>query len=279
MSMKAFAGFALLALIAAAPALAVNWNHGDPVAQVRAELDSAPAPAAAPVSALGGSAAGQFDSYVFSLEWEPAFCEGKSSLPECAALSAGSFGAANLSLHGLWPDQSSDSSHRYGYCGVDSRTRQLDRGSTWCDMPALGLSPSTLDALTPAMPGVASCLENHEWYKHGSCSGYSPDEYFTRAAGLVDAVAASSFGRWVNAHAGQTVSDADFRSAFESYFGAGSSSYVSLLCTNAGGADMLLDVRMHLAVPLQAASDLPQMLLPDPGEDKCPSSFLLDPSR
>ncbi|MDE2489784.1 MAG: hypothetical protein KGM24_02990 [Elusimicrobia bacterium] len=273
--MKAFAGLALLALAAAVPASALDWTR-DPVAQTRARLSAAPVSAAfaAPDSRRGGGGSGggvvgRFDSYVFSLEWEPSFCAGKSSLPECAALNAGSFGATNLSLHGLWPDQSSDSSHSYGYCGVDPQTRSLDRGSTWCRMPALNLSPSTLDALTPAMPGTASCLENHEWYKHGSCSGYTPDEYFTRAAGLVDAVAASSFGQWVTAHVGQTVSDSDFRSAFESYFGTGSSSYVSLLCTNS----MLLDVRMHLATPLQDASSLPQMLLSDSGQDKCPSSF------
>ena len=60
---------------------------------------------------MSGGAPGQFDSYVFSLEWTAAFCEGKSNLPECSAMTSGSFAANNLALHGLWPDKANDSSH------------------------------------------------------------------------------------------------------------------------------------------------------------------------
>lgn len=274
---KSVAAAALLAFAVSSSA-ALDWNDGDPVAQIRSEIKTASVvPTRRPGGGGGGGTAGQFDNYVFSLEWTPAFCEGKGGLPECSGMS-GRFDASNLALHGLWPDQSNDSSHRYGYCGVDSQTQSLDKASTWCRMPDLGLSSAVSDRLSTAMPGTKSCLQNHEWYKHGSCSGYAPDEYFTRAAELVEAVSRTNFGRFLTSHVGQTVAASDLLAAFESDFGAGFASRVSLSCTKANGATMLLDVRMHLANPLTSAADLGKMILPGAGSGNCPGSFLIDPA-
>lgn len=277
--MKRIAALALLAALSPLSASAVDWNSSDPVAQVRSELPKAQStsPSARPGPGGGGSA-GQFDSYVFSLEWTAAFCEGKSNLPECSAMTSGSFAASNLALHGLWPDKNNDASHNYGYCGVDSHTQSLDKGATWCQMPDIGLSGGVLNRLTSAMPGTASCLQNHEWYKHGTCSGFSPDQYFTQAASLVEAVSATPFGQFIASHVGQTVNSSDLLDAFESSFGSGSRQYVSLSCTNAHGSSLLLDVRLHLANPLKPASQLAQMLLPTAGSGNCGSSFLIDPA-
>jgi len=276
--MKMSAALALLAALAF-PAAALDWNAADPLAQTRAQLGRPAADAAARPGPGGGGVAGQFDSYVFSLEWTAAFCEGKSSLPECSSMTSGRFDANNLALHGLWPDKNSDASHSYGYCGVDARTQSLDRGATWCQMPDIGLSGATLSRLTTAMPGTASCLQNHEWYKHGSCSGFGPDDYFNRAAALVERVSASSFGRFLAAHVGQTVAAADLLASFEADFGAGSGKNVSLSCTDARGTSLLLDVRLKLSNPLRPASELASMLLPGAGAGNCPARFLIDPVR
>jgi ribonuclease T2 len=259
---------ALLAAVVISPVSALDWTGADPVAQ------SAPLLPARP----GGAVAGQFDSYVFSLEWTAAFCEGKSGLPECSGIS-GRFDAGNLALHGLWPDKSNDASHSYGFCGVDPRIQSLDKGSTWCQMPDIGLSSSVKGRLTADMPGVASCLQNHEWYKHGTCSGFTPDDYFTRASSLVEQVSRSQFGRFLTAHVGQTVNASDLLSAWEADFGAGSRDDVSLSCTKGNGADLLLDVRLHLTNALGDASDLKSLLLPVGGSGNCGDSFLIDPAR
>jgi len=274
-------GLAILMLIAALPAAALNWNQGDPVAQSKSSLSAMPVPAAAAVVAArppsgGGGVAGQFDSYVFSVEWTAAFCEGKPALPECADRNPDRFSAKNLALHGLWPDKANDASHTYGYCGVDSSIQSLDRAATWCQMPAPGISDAVMSRLKPAMPGAASCLQNHEWYKHGSCSGFTADEYFSQATALVTYIAGTNFGRYLAAHVGQTVTADAVLTAFESDFGAGSRSLVSLSCTKANGADLLLDVRMKLTQPLRPASELGKMLLPGGGKGNCPASFKLD---
>lgn len=277
--MMKFAGLALLAVLAA-PAVCLDWTK-DPVSQ--ADPASAAVVAAPPSLSLagrpgggGGGTAGRFDTYVFSLEWTPAFCEGKSGLPECTSMTSDRFDARNLALHGLWPDRNDDASHDYGYCGVDPRTQALDRAPTWCRMPAPGISDGVMSRLTTAMPGTASCLQNHEWYKHGSCSGYSPDEYFARAAELVEAVAATDFGRFLSARVGRTVPASDLLDAFESSFGAGTRRYVSLSCTTVRGVPLLLDVRLHLSQPLRPAAELAKMILPVSGAGNCPASFQID---
>ena len=224
----------------------------------------------------GGDVAGQFDSYVLALSWMPAFCEGKPGKTECANRNPDRFDAKNLVLHGLWPNKANDSSHTYGYCGVDAATQALDLPATWCRMPALNLLSATMSRLTEIMPGTASCLQNHEWYKHGSCSGFSPDEYFVQSAAIVSFVAGTNFGHYLAAHAGQTVTADALLAAFERDFGAGSRRSVSLACAKAGGENLLLEVRLPLAHPLRPAAELGQMLLP--GRDRkgnCPASFKL----
>jgi ribonuclease T2 len=236
--------------------------------------------AAQPVpTAPDGTPAGQFDSYVFALTWEPTFCEGKS-FTECANMTPDSFDAKNLTLHGLWPDRNGDSKHAYGDCGVGSDIQQNDHGGSWCKMPALGLTDATLSVLTPVMPGVASCLQNHEWYKHGSCSGLAPDDFFTQAAGLAAHVADTGLGRFLTAHVGQNVSPDDLFSAFETDFGAGSRSSVTLSCTNVGGTEMLSEIHLSLSPKLLAPAELGAMLVPanGAGPGNCPASFLLDPA-
>jgi ribonuclease T2 len=231
--------------------------------------------AAAPSARAQSSNAGQFDSYTLSLSWQPEFCEGKPGLPECRTESAGRFDAANLSLHGLWPDVNGDSSHAYGYCGVDAATRGLDKAPTWCRLPAPTLSDATRAALTTAMPGAASCLDHHEWVRHGTCSGLSADAYFALAASLVKQVAATSFGQFLSAHAGKTVSADDALAAFESDLGK--RTMVSLNCATVRGASALSEVRLHLPASLAPGAKLKTSLIATGDRGNCPASFLLDP--
>lgn len=259
----------LAAVLLAAPMSAQSWDNGAPAVEKQLPLRHP--------GGGGGATAGQFDSYTFTMSWEPAFCEAKPNQTECASQSAGRFDATNLALHGLWPDVSGDSSHSYGYCGVGSSEQSLDRAPTWCRLSEPSLSNATRDALTTVMPGVDSCLDHHEWAKHGSCSGLDGDAYFALAAALVQKVASTSFGRFLTAHAGQTVAMSDVLAAFEQDFGAGSGSKLALKCTNVRGSPALLEVRMHLPNPAPAPADLTSSILSTGDSGNCPSSFLLDP--
>ncbi len=271
-------GLTILILIAAIPSAALNWNQGDLLAQSKLEFFADPAAhdeifLRSPSDE--GGVAGQFDSYILAVSWAAAFCEGKPSLPECADRNPERFSARNLTLHGFWPDKAGDASHKYAYCGVDSAIRALDRSATWCRMPAPGVSEAVMSRLRPLMPGTASCLHNHEWYKHGSCSGFTPDEYFLQSAAFVSHLAGTSFGRYLSAHSGQTVTASALLTAFESDFGTDGRKLVSLVCTKGRGSNMLLDVRMRLTHTLRPVSEFGKMLLPVGSAGNCPASFLL----
>jgi ribonuclease T2 len=127
------------------------------------------------------------------------------------------------------------------------------------------------------MPGVNSCLDHHEWSKHGTCSGMTADAYFALAAALVQNVAASSFGKFLTANAGRTVNSSEAVAAFEADFGAGSGSKLVMNCTNVRGSSALLEVRVHLPNPIPGADRLGSMLLATGDRGNCASSFLLDP--
>ncbi|HXT00068.1 MAG TPA: hypothetical protein VN915_05300 [Elusimicrobiota bacterium] len=254
------------AALLAAPMSAQSWQNGAPAIEQQVQ--------ARPPS--GGHVAGQFDSYTFTMSWEPAFCEGKPNVHECQTQTSDRFDATHLALHGLWPDQNGDSAHSYGYCGIPASQQSLDRAPTWCSLREPAYSDDTHAALLTVMPGVNSCLDHHEWVKHGSCSGLSADAYFATAAALVQQVASSSFGRFLAAHAGRTVDAAEAVAAFEADFGAGSGSRLVMNCASVRGSSALLEVRVHLPNPLPA-TELKSMLLDTGDRGNCPSSFLLDP--
>jgi len=253
---------------AALPAAALDWEQGDPLLQLGAPSASRPP--------RDGNVAGRFDSYVLALQWSAAFCETRPGLPECADRRRDRFSARSLTLHGLWPEKAGDASHSYGYCGVDDATRALDRAVTWCRMAPLGLSHATKSRLAEVMPAVASCLENHEWYKHGTCSGFTAEDYYVRASALVTYVSGTNFGRFLAANAGRSVTADALLAAFERDFGPGSRSKATLKCVKARGAVLLSEVRLTLSHPLRPADELAAMLLPGGGKGTCPESFELD---
>jgi ribonuclease I len=72
------------------------------------------------------------------------------------------------------------------------------------------------------MPGAESCLERHEWYKHGTCSGISADAYFALSNGLVASFAQTEFNQYIASQIGRDVARNDLLDRFEAEFGAGS---------------------------------------------------------
>ena len=104
--------------------------------------------------------AAQFDYYLLSLSWSPAYCMQKPESPECHG--PRQFG---FIVHGLWPQNQKGWSE---HCG-DSR-----------------IPDSVADGIADLMP--ARQLVYHEWATHGTCSGLGPADYFAlvrRARGAV----------------------------------------------------------------------------------------------
>lgn len=102
--------------------------------------------------------AGSLDYYILALSWSPAYCEreGRKADPtECGANAR-----PGLVMHGLWPQR--DAGPRLESCPTATR-----------------VPGSIIDAMLEIMPSVGLIV--HEWEKHGSCSGMTPDDYFAEA--------------------------------------------------------------------------------------------------
>jgi ribonuclease T2 len=112
----------------------------------------------------GASRPGDFDFYVLSLSWSPAFCQNggaSRSRRQCASGANPGF-----VVHGLWPQ------YNRGYPS-DCRADGFVSGSALAR--TRGLYPD-------------EGLARYEWRKHGTCSGKDPIGYFTDVRAAYDSV-------------------------------------------------------------------------------------------
>ncbi|WP_013321530.1 ribonuclease T2 family protein [Gloeothece verrucosa] len=165
--------------------------------------------------------------YLLAISWQPSFCETKPKKPECIDRTDKNFEATNLALHGLWPQPSTNI-----YCNVSDRIKELDKQNRWSEMPPINLSPDTLTRLRVVMPGVASNLHLHEWYKHGTCYGTSPEQYFQDAMTLLTKINNSEVRNLLVANIGKDLNSSQIRNKFEQTFGNGAGDKVQIKCEN-----------------------------------------------
>jgi ribonuclease T2 len=105
---------------------------------------------------LGGltactQAAPAFDYWVLALSWSPQYCASQPrGTPQCQRPYA-------FVVHGLWP--------------------QFERGyPAHCEPKPAPVPEAWINRLLPLMPSPA--LIEHQWRKHGTCSGLGVDGYF-----------------------------------------------------------------------------------------------------
>lgn len=100
----------------------------------------------------------EISSYILSMSWSPTYCLNTNKYPNTMQCNAQA--DHRLILHGLWPQY--DSGYP-SYC------------KTSFNKPTQSEIEGILD-VTPA-PG----LVQHEWRKHGTCTGMSVRQYFENA--------------------------------------------------------------------------------------------------
>ncbi len=197
--------------------------------------------------------AGGADSHVLALSSQAGFCETygfEAGKPECRKLSASSYQATHLTLHGLWPNKNA-CGHHYGYCGVKARANH-------CDYSPVALADATSEQLKQLMPSYqyGSCLERHEWNKHGSCQQHSADEYFNGAMKWAIEADSSIFGEFLRTYKGQTVALADVRDALDRSFGVDTKKKIYLGCKN----NILVDIYLQLPAQLTEGDTLASLI-------------------
>lgn len=212
---------------------------------------------------------GLADSHVLALSWQPAFCQTygyEAGKAECLHLPANSWQASHLVLHGLWPNQNA-CGQNYGYCTTTPQSHH-------CDYPPLSLRDDVAKELRVLMPSYAygSCLERHEWNKHGSCQILSSDDYFTLAMRLTREAATSPFGMFLHDHVGQQVSRTEVQAKIRETFGNDSVRKVYLGCKNG----LLVDIFIELPALIPATESLQTLVAKAPElnrYDGCPANY------
>ena len=214
---------------------------------------------------------GRADAYVLALSSQPGFCQTygyEAGKPECLNLSSTAFQSHHMVLHGFWPNQDACGQH-YGYCGVKSR-------SNHCDYSPVNLSPVVANNLKSWMPSYnyGSCLERHEWNKHGSCQVLSSNDYFSLAMRLAAEADQTAFGEFLTKHYGDVVKLSDLRDAINQSFGVSNAGKVHLGCKRG----ILVDIFIVLPALIPFDESLSSLVNKSPDynyHDACPKNVTI----
>jgi ribonuclease T2 len=207
---------------------------------------------------LLGSSAPANQDYLLALSWQPSFCETKPSKPECQSQTAQRFDATNLVLHGLWPQPKQNI-----YCNVSNNIIGLDKDQQWSQLPPINLSEETRNQLAVKMPGFASDLHLHEWYKHGTCYSDSPEEYFQESIALLDQVNNSSVRDLFASNIGKFLSSNEIRNQFDEAFNNGAGSKVQVQCQrdiDQEKNNMVVELQVNLKGNIQLDTPIASLL-------------------
>ncbi|MBW8640206.1 ribonuclease T [Hoeflea sp. WL0058] len=204
-----------------------------------------------------GEAGGDF---VLALNWQPSFCQVRPAKSECKKLNRGLLPETEtqLSIHGLWPQPIHEE-----YCGVSRRLVEHDRAGRWWLLPELDLDGETRKALDFTMPGTASYLDRHEWYKHGTCHPGDVDAngYYKDTLRLHAAINDTPISGFLADNIGRRVSTADIRDLFDEAFGKGAGARVRFRCTDHNGRILLNEVLISLRGVLDDSVPVQNLLL------------------
>lgn len=220
---------------------------------------------------------GEGQAFVLAASWQPAFCETRPRLRECATQTSQRFDANNFALHGLWPQPRSQS-----HCGVDQQIVELDKSGRWRDLPWQHLPRPLWDRLRKVMPGTMSGLHKHEWIKHGTCmAGANSVDYFAVSLDLMAHLNGSTLRDLLARRIGQSASAAEMRQAFEADFGEGAGKRLRVACARDGNRQLVREITIGLSGALKPGIDRQEMMkaiaAAPPTDPGCPGG-VIDPA-
>ena len=191
-----------------------------------------------------GEPSSQTFDYLLAISWQPAFCETHQDKTECQTQTEARFDASNFTLHGLWPQPRNNV-----YCGVSNEIKRLDDSGKWSDLPPIDLSDPLKSELAIKMPGVASDLHLHEWYKHGTCYQATPEEYYKESLVLLDQVNNSVVRNLFVDNIDQNINNSDIKGKFNEAFSNEAGDRVFVECIRDDeptNRNMIVELKLNL---------------------------------
>ncbi|TCT40307.1 ribonuclease T2 family protein [Martelella mediterranea] len=204
------------------------------------------------LSAASPALAAKTDA-LLAVSWQPAFCEGHSDRAECKSQTSARYDASHFSLHGLWPMNDE-------YCGVSDAERATDESGAWSKLPALSLSSDLEAELKKVMPGVQSNLQRHEWVKHGTCTRFTPENYYQTATELLNQLNGSVVAELFKSHIGKQLSSDEIVKAFDSAFGRNAGRRVKVSCVSDGNRVLIDEITIGLSKQYAPGTSLEDLI-------------------
>ena len=175
------------------------------------------------------------DQYILALGWLPGICKSKK-FPECAQAQ----NYRNFTLHGLWPEKKS-CGEKYSFCGKVKKEKK-----NFCHYPKISMSSATHHLLAYLMPNSSyeGCLERHEWWKHGTCTKYNPEQYYRIATQYTTQFNISRFvTQYIQNNLDSSISRKELFEYFDAEFGQNAHKAIQLQCNK----DILTELRISLS--------------------------------
>ena len=218
------------------------------------------------LASTAASASSPVENYALALSWEPAFCLTNPSKLECQTETPSRADNHQLSLHGLWPQSGS-------YCGVSSTQKNEDENGQWNLLPAVVLQSSTEALLKVNEPGTMSYLDRHEWTEHGTCSGYSQQDFFAPTLAMQNGINASNLGSTIASHVGGKTTLTKLQNAAAIDYGQYAKIDIEYLCITSGGLSYLEEIRFHMRLPSPLPTTVQASYMAKPLQPASPSQL------
>lgn len=214
---------ASLSVLLAGSVLACRSEGSESVRAEDSSLAHAAAGLGAQKAALGdpewtrGAAgeAAEFSVFLLPMAWGPNFCKRHPRRDQCSTIEE-SFAGHHLTLHGLWPnydDREAAAARSLfpEYCGAYAACRR--GGGADCH-PTEGAIPTEFAEVAPGYFAEYRPLGDHEWPKHGSCTGLSDADYFEAALDTMMSVGDRGTPAAIAENVGELVPLVDLQAAY-----------------------------------------------------------------
>ncbi|OQS05596.1 hypothetical protein THRCLA_02301 [Thraustotheca clavata] len=149
----------------------------------------------------------QFDFYVFAHSWQPSFCY-HEPYPAQALLGCKEpqeYWKTHFTVHGLWPELN-EGPHP-GFCSKEELNIDLVRKA----IGEVTLEEYWPNVKVPVNSSSYDSFWNHEWTRHGTCSGLDQVTYFKSA---IELIKTHGTPECIQKSVGKTMSTKELREAY-----------------------------------------------------------------
>ncbi|MBF0095950.1 MAG: hypothetical protein HQM04_08450 [Magnetococcales bacterium] len=214
-----------------------------------------------------GQKTGRWDKFVLSLSWLPGQCMKYSEYkrPECIYSIPLDYSATNFVFQEFRPEDSDNKA--YNFCGTQKDN--LEKYSK-CKFPEVACVSCGFDKFNDVIPSIywKSCMERSAWYKHGTCTFWTPEQYFTIAANLVRQFNKSGISGFMQKNIGTEIDSNSLMNEIKNHYGEEAGQHISLQCEKIDEELLLIGLEIYLPGHIEIGDNLKELIEEAPNKPK-----------